>query len=209
LEAVRAGNVEAPSTYAREVPAELEAIAMRALAKLPADRFQTARDLSGALTQILFHKREVVDSHLLEHVIAELVSREHTSPGVLQPTEGPAESAPSPPVGLFESTPARQAPATAELPWSDEATGPGRPRLARRLGEHAGREVRHVAVVVVRIQGLGGSRPSSNRLPLPTSASSFERPWTTSHSSRGHAGRGIRRWATRTQRFSSVAPGAR
>jgi eukaryotic-like serine/threonine-protein kinase len=155
LEAVREGNVEAPSTFARDVPHELEAIAMRALAKLSSDRFPTARDLSWSLTQLLFRKREVVDSHLLEHVIADLVSREHTSPGVLQPTEGPAESVPSPPLGLFESTPAKQAPVTHELPWSDEPTGPGRPRKARRAAEHAAREVRHVAVVVVRIQGLG------------------------------------------------------
>jgi hypothetical protein len=54
LEAVRAGMVEPPSTFAREVPPELEAIVMRALSKDREERFQTARDMAAAITRALF-----------------------------------------------------------------------------------------------------------------------------------------------------------
>jgi serine/threonine protein kinase/tetratricopeptide (TPR) repeat protein len=153
LLAVREGNIEAPSTFAREVPPELELIAMRAVAKAPDQRFSSGRDLAAALTRALFHKQEVVDSHVLEHVITELVSREHTSPGVVHPTETAGESAPSRSAEASESAPDKQARAKAEgVSWPDEATGPG--RQLPRLREQVGREVRHVAVVVLRIHGL-------------------------------------------------------
>ena len=42
LEVVRAGRVEPPSTFAREIPPELEAIVMKALSKNQTDRLQTA-----------------------------------------------------------------------------------------------------------------------------------------------------------------------
>jgi len=44
LEAVRSGVVEPPSTFARDVPPELETLLMRALAKTPDDSFQPARE---------------------------------------------------------------------------------------------------------------------------------------------------------------------
>src|SRR5690606_26701526 len=51
LEVVRSGHVEPPSTFARGVPSELEAIVMRSLSREPADRFQSARDMAGAITR--------------------------------------------------------------------------------------------------------------------------------------------------------------
>src|SRR5690606_20855347 len=60
LEAVRNGQVEPPSTFAREIPPELEAIAMRALARDAAGRFETTRDMAEALTRVLFQKQQLV-----------------------------------------------------------------------------------------------------------------------------------------------------
>ncbi|HMR80703.1 MAG TPA: serine/threonine-protein kinase, partial [Polyangiaceae bacterium] len=57
LEAVRAGAVEPPSTFAREIPPELEVIVMRALSKLPDERFATAREFAAAITRALFSKQ--------------------------------------------------------------------------------------------------------------------------------------------------------
>ena len=46
---VRAGEIAPPSTLAPDVPAALDAIVMRALAKSPDDRFATANDMAMAL----------------------------------------------------------------------------------------------------------------------------------------------------------------
>lgn len=53
LEKVRGANVQPPSRKRRGIPAELDAIVMKALAKRPEDRFQTAADLSNALVRFL------------------------------------------------------------------------------------------------------------------------------------------------------------
>ncbi len=148
LEAVRAGAVEPPSMFVREVPQELEQIVMRALAKNREDRFQTARDMASAITRSLFQKQVLVDSHVVEGVVGQLVSREHTSPGVdasADPAEGEGHDASA------EGAP----PSSADLgsPRSErEATGPGRP--VREIRGAGGREVRHVAVVTVRLLGV-------------------------------------------------------
>ena len=147
LEAVRAGVVEPPSTYVRDVPAELEEVVMRALSKNPDQRFQTARDMAAAVTRALFHKQQLVDSHVLETTIAELVTREHTSPGV----EGNSNSASEAPQGselLDDMASVAHIIGTAGG-VNDESTGPGRAVRGR-----VGREVRHVAVVTLRLHGF-------------------------------------------------------
>jgi serine/threonine protein kinase/tetratricopeptide (TPR) repeat protein len=145
LEEVRAGQVEPPSTYVRDLPAELEEVVMRALAKNPDQRFQTARDMAAALSRALFQKQQLVDSHVLESVLAELVTREHTSPGVLPGSDAPSEAQRS--EALDDLSSVAHAMGTASGANSDESTGPGR---ARRVG----REVRHVAVVTLRLHGF-------------------------------------------------------
>jgi eukaryotic-like serine/threonine-protein kinase len=151
LEAVRSGVVEPPSTFAREVPPELEAIVMRALSKNRDERFQTARELAGAVTRALFQKQQLVDSHVLDGVIAQFVSREHTSPGV---DEGLGSASGSQFDEESEDASPASVAAGSESRASDEQTGPGRPMPTRRVEGRAGREVRHVAVVTLRLHGL-------------------------------------------------------
>ena len=146
LEAVRAGVVEPPSTYVRELPAELEEVVMRALAKNPDQRFQTARDMAAAVTRALFQKQQLVDSHVLETVLSELVTREHTSPGV-EPGSNLPSDAPQGSEALDDLGSVALIPGTASGAANEESTGPGR---ARRVG----REVRHVAVVTLRLHGF-------------------------------------------------------
>jgi serine/threonine protein kinase/tetratricopeptide (TPR) repeat protein len=145
LEEVRAGQVEPPSTYVRDLPAELEEVVMRALAKNPDQRFQTARDMAAAVTRALFQKQQLVDSHVLEAVLAELVTREHTSPGVQPGSDAPSEAPLS--EALDDLSSVAHAMGTASGADGDESTGPGRAR-------HVGREVRHVAVVTLRLHGF-------------------------------------------------------
>jgi len=142
LEAVRNGQVEPPSTFAREIPPELEAIAMRALARDAAGRFETTRDMAEALTRVLFQKQQLVDAHVLEMVIGQLVSREHTSPGL------------SPDDGASKSEAVLRSPGTGSTGGSiGEHTGSGGGR-AFRLRHPSGREVRHVAVLTLRLHGV-------------------------------------------------------
>ena len=147
LELVRAGQVEPPSTYVRDLPAELEEVVMRALAKNPDQRFQTARDMAAAVTRALFQKQQLVDSHVLENVLSELVTREHTSPGLQPGSDAPSEAPLS--EALDDLSSVAHIPGTASGASSDESTGPGRVARGR-----VGREVRHVAVVTLRLHGF-------------------------------------------------------
>ncbi len=153
LEAVRAGNIEPPSTWVRDVPPELEAITMKALARRPEDRFQTARDMAGAISRAMLARQELVDGAVVEGVLARLVGREHTSPGVAhEPSVGSIAVASQPDAGPGsiaepEDRPVTQAAVPAPL-RDREQTGASR-SLTKRP-----REVRHVAEVRLRLLGL-------------------------------------------------------
>jgi serine/threonine protein kinase/tetratricopeptide (TPR) repeat protein len=150
LEAVRAGHVEPPSTFVRELPPELEEIVLRALTRDPEQRFQTARELAASISRALIQRQQLVDSHVLETVIAQLVTRESAFPPEISGSELAGESH----YGLDSMDPAgpngaAQARSDAA---EDEHTGPGRPaRVDER--ERAGREVRHVAVLKLKLHG--------------------------------------------------------
>src|SRR5688500_17539433 len=79
LEAVRAGRVEPPSPFVRELPRELGAIVMKSLARDPAERYSSAREVAAALSRALLLRQQLIDSHVVESVIGEFVAREHTS----------------------------------------------------------------------------------------------------------------------------------
>ncbi|NRA33946.1 MAG: protein kinase [Polyangiaceae bacterium] len=140
LALVRDGNVQPPSLYAPGVPEDLEAIVMRALSREKEDRFQNARDFAAALTRVLFQHKELVDSQVLEGVISQLVSREHTSPGVALD-----ESADGGDPGEL----------SADSAVGNDSNNPDRNRVEeRRLRAKSGREVRHVAVVSLRLKKM-------------------------------------------------------
>ncbi|HTM45502.1 MAG TPA: protein kinase, partial [Polyangiaceae bacterium] len=141
LEAVRAGIVEPPSTYATGIPSEVEAITLRALQKEPDARFENARDMASALARLLVQKQQLVDSHVVETTISEIFDRTSTPTKEAMASERPvAEDDP-----LRSSEPVRG--------------GPDDPLLSSRpLREKAGREVRHVAVVTLRVHHLAALR---------------------------------------------------
>lgn len=151
LEAVRGGRVEPPSTFVRELPAELEEIVMKALARDPAERFQTARDVASAVSRVLLTRQQLVDSHVVEQVLAELVPRDSASAGVRLP-EPIAGLHIGPDASEHASALSGAEQSASESGLADEHTGPGLSRAGLR--ERAGREVRHVAVVTLCIHGL-------------------------------------------------------
>jgi serine/threonine protein kinase/predicted ATPase len=151
LELVRAGVVEAPSNYVRELPSELEEIVMRALSRDPATRFSTAREMAAAISRALLVRQQLVDAHVLENVIAGLVSREHVAPvphlGFGEPGESQFGTEGSEALSVMDG----RSTASTDLP-ADENTGPGGPLAAR--ARETGREVRHVAIVTIQLHGL-------------------------------------------------------
>jgi eukaryotic-like serine/threonine-protein kinase len=148
LEAVREGHVESPSLYARDIPPEVEAVVMRALSRRPEERPQNGRDLAAALTRVLFQKQQLIDSNVLEGVIGQLVSREHTSPGVDAISEAGSKGA-SAHAGAADGSRSQQGSAAGMEREALTGVGDG----DKAAGER-GREVRHVAVVTLRLHGL-------------------------------------------------------
>jgi serine/threonine protein kinase/tetratricopeptide (TPR) repeat protein len=154
LEAVRSGVVEPPSSCSRDVPAELDVIAMRALALKADERFQSARDMSGAIARAMMQRQELVDAAALETAISGLAGREVTVTGPAT-TDGSApasELATEPPPHTLAAVPsARSASGTGS--GSSAVVQPLDQASVRRL-ERVSREVRHVAVLVLRLHGL-------------------------------------------------------
>lgn len=149
LEAVRSGHVEPPSTFVRELPPELEEIVMRALARDPEQRFQTARELAASISRVLIQRQQLVDSHVLETVIAQLVTRESLVPSEPLGSEHASESL----YGPESAEEPRPRTRRASTKTDDEHTGPGRPSHPDDL-DRAAREVRHVAVLKLRLHGV-------------------------------------------------------
>ncbi len=129
FEAVQKGAFDPPSKLVADTPPELEAIAMRALATSPADRFQTARDMAGAIARVLIARQELVDNASVEATGAMFLGRD------LEIAAPPVEAQPQ----TLAAVPLARS-------GGDVDTGAGRPRPVR--------EVRHVAVVTLRLEGV-------------------------------------------------------
>lgn len=150
IDQVRQANIEAPSVIAPGVPPELEIIVMRALSRNREDRFQTAREFSAAITRVLLEKQVLVDSDVVGAVIQRFVSRDQTDPmsshrAVVHAVEDAEE------------------PSAAAIKVPGNGTSPSRER--KRPQNREGREVRHVAVVALRLQQLDALRNSIGEQP--------------------------------------------
>jgi tetratricopeptide (TPR) repeat protein len=137
LEAVKNGSFEPPSAHAPEVPPELEAIVLRALARSPADRYQTARDMAGAIARVLLAKQELVDNASVETTLTHLLGRDLAMPSA--PPPGDAQP---------------QTMAAVPLARSTGSEGGGEHGTAPHGAQRVVREVRHIAVVTLRIGGM-------------------------------------------------------
>ncbi len=149
LDIVRSGFVEPPSTYARDVPPELEQIVMKALEARRDDRYATARELGNAIARALMAKQELVDATALEGVIAQLVVRAASTVDVAPPPREEEDD---------DKREAR-APLTRDKPEGSPDTGPQPSELdSEAMGPRRpvgpAREVRHVAVVTLHLHGI-------------------------------------------------------
>ena len=155
LEAVRSGQVEPPSLYVRDVPAQLDAIVMKALARDPDERYATARDFAAAITNALFQSQQPIDSHTLEIELENLVNRDHTSPGADAP--GADAGVADEEVGREQLVP-NAMPTAATTTHGGSTTGShgsdpeGQTHHPRRM--RRGQEVRHVVIVSLQLHGV-------------------------------------------------------
>jgi serine/threonine protein kinase len=76
LERIKAGDVDPPSTLNPTVPARLDEIVMRALARETEDRYQEARELHADLLEFLYPASPDLTQQSLAHFMAELFSDE-------------------------------------------------------------------------------------------------------------------------------------
>ena len=167
LDIVRSGYVEPPSTYARDVPPELEAIVMKALEGRREDRTATARDLASSIGRALLSRQELVDASTLETVIAQLVVRDAVpSVEAQELPQAQAREEPARP-----RTNAGEARKREEEPEEGESLAESELESAldgsRRPGAPA-REVRHVAVVTLRLHGVSRLREQDPTLAQRT-----------------------------------------
>ncbi len=134
-EAVRLGAVKPPSSVLPSLHPELEAIVMQALARSPEERFQNARELATAIGRLLLEQRQLIDTTTIEETVAEFVG-----PGGahFRELEVPQQTM---------AAVRRQRPT-----GSESSTGLGTAGVSHRIV----REVRHVALVKLRLGGLGG-----------------------------------------------------
>jgi eukaryotic-like serine/threonine-protein kinase len=166
FEAVQAGRFEPPSAHAPELLPELEAIAVRALSLSPDDRFQTARDMAGAIARVLLARQELVDSASVEQTLGHLLGRDlnatlHESIALEAGAGGGSILLPA-----ADAQPRTLAAVRVPRGGSDAdapATAPP--------GSPMAREVRHVAVVTLRVAGVDALSRSGRERPQPPGAS--------------------------------------
>ncbi|WP_438010097.1 protein kinase [Sorangium sp. So ce321] len=153
LQAVKEGLFDPPSAHAPDTPAELEAIVMRAMAHAPEDRFQTARDLAGAIARVLLAKQELVDNASVEQTVAHLLGREREQDARANAAAEGAKQEEQDEGSVVQPQTLAAVPAART---GGEAEGTGAPRVVR--------EVRHVAVVTMRIEGVDALLGAQGRL---------------------------------------------
>ncbi len=107
LERVRRAEITPPSRRRPEIPPELDAIVMRALAREPADRYASAHDLAEALTGFLYDVSPSFGSSRLSELMLQLFADEarrrdsSQAPPPPQPERRKApRPAPDPPAGV-------------------------------------------------------------------------------------------------------------
>jgi eukaryotic-like serine/threonine-protein kinase len=151
LDIVRSGKIEPPSIYVRDIPEELETIALKLLAARPEDRYQTGRDVAAALGRAMLLKQVFVDAATLESTLGSLIPREGAT--AVSGSESPPEhhtqaAAPHALSGGEGGQRGSRPPMGSQPPQAGLKSSPPSVGGSRRP---EAREVRHVAIVTLRL----------------------------------------------------------
>ncbi len=136
-EAVRYGTVKPPREVDPTLPPQLDAVVMRAMAREPDARYQTAREMAAHIARVLLEAQQLIDNTSVEEAVTEVL-------GPHDPNDDGEMS--------VRTMAAVRKPRTAA---SVEATGG---TAEQYPGTRIVREVRHVAVLKMRVEGLAALR---------------------------------------------------
>ena len=135
VEKILFGAIDAPASVAPHVPEPLNAIVLRGLARDPADRFETARDLARVLREAVRPASASEVSDWVEAIAADTLSRAASAVAAIERSPGP------PPPGGASRGARRPAFATgraraaAVAPTTVEASAPSTAPAFERDGE--------------------------------------------------------------------------
>jgi|HubBroStandDraft_1064217.scaffolds.fasta_scaffold05743_2 eukaryotic-like serine/threonine-protein kinase len=158
LDIVRSGIVEPPSQHAHDIPDELEAIILKALAPAREERFSTGREMAAAIGKAIVKYGELIDAEALEAALVQFVGREPRAAA-----GGAPESQDSPSLAMRSDDARTQAavPLARSLAESRSSVRPDAEGAAsdpegspRGPGSESRREVRHVAVLTLILRGI-------------------------------------------------------
>src|SRR5580700_10644199 len=163
LDIVRSGIFEPPTAYVEELPPELEEIVLRVLSPQREDRYPTGRELASAIGKAIVKHGELIDASTLEATLASLVRPGDRSTETEPPPSAQAmrvdearTQAAVPMARSIAGSRAGSSPPSALPPavTPSDALPRGSPSSLPPPPSEGPREVRHVAVLVLRLHGL-------------------------------------------------------
>jgi serine/threonine protein kinase/tetratricopeptide (TPR) repeat protein len=177
LDIVRSGIFEPPTTYVEDIPQELDEIVHKALSPNREERYATGRELAAAIGKSIVKQGELIDASTLESALATLVprdarARESAPPPSLERdqrsrsghdvrTQAAVPLARSSPEAPLSSRALPSLPSVEGLSLDSGAISlPG----SLPIVPDGPREVRHVAVLTLRLQGVGASSRAFDQL---------------------------------------------
>jgi len=159
LDIVRSGIVDPPSQHGRDIPPELEAIILKALAPVRDERFATGREMSAAIGKAIVKHGELIDAEALEAALLQLVGREPrvASGGGPGSQDSPSLAMRSDDARTQAAVPLARSLAESRASLRPDVSGAASDVEAsamRSPASEARREVRHVAVLTLILRGI-------------------------------------------------------
>jgi len=171
LDAVREGRVQAPRDLDPRLPLEVNALVLKALARDPADRFQSAADMQREIDSSLSSLKPRPTAHELAGFMQELFG-----PGARAAEAATAATAP--PAMAAKGAAAAASPAVPKAAAEVAAVAPREPAAAEALAGEGAKSrgivwvglaaVAVLALVAYLVFGRGGSSPAPQPAPQAT-----------------------------------------
>lgn len=181
LDAVREGRIQAPRDLDPRLPLEVNALVLKALARDPDDRFQTAGDMQREIDAILGSLKPPPAQRDLAHYMQKLFGAEAKAQPAAVATAPAAAAAGAAPVAPAPAVPrpapevAAMAPAAGATATDIDAGAPrGRNTLWFALAGAAA-----LALVAYLVLGRGGGEAPAPAAPTPTAAAGDLEPAAT------------------------------
>jgi serine/threonine protein kinase/tetratricopeptide (TPR) repeat protein len=156
LDIVRSGIIEPPTTHADGIPVELEQIALKALAPAREDRYATGRELTAAIGRAIVKQGELIDAGALEAALGQLAVRAADSAPPSSQAHDPRERSDDARTQAAVPLARSMAESRSSVRPDSSQRGPASfdPNHSAQSSSEGPREVRHVAVLTLRLNGL-------------------------------------------------------